>query len=110
MLGALNARTLVVDRSSSGADIALRLMVPALLMLAARLGSKRTESDTFLLRLVSARASSMATWLIDTDGDWVELKFEIGSTRSVWPSCDRCSGDDGDLRRRLKWDARCDLF
>ena len=60
MLGALKARTLVVERSSSGADIALRLIVPALLMLAARLGSKRDESDIFLLRLVSARASSMA--------------------------------------------------
>ena len=61
MLGALNARTLVVDKSSSGADIALRLMVPALLMLAARLGSKRDESDIFLLRVVNARASSMTT-------------------------------------------------
>ena len=60
MLGALKARTLVVESNSSGADIALRLIVPALLILAARLGSKRVESDMFLLRLVSARASSMA--------------------------------------------------
>lgn len=65
MLGALNARTLVVERSWRGADIWLRLIVPALLMLAARLGSKRYESDTFLLRLVSARASSIARYEVE---------------------------------------------
>lgn len=69
MLGALNARTLVVERSWSGEDIALRLIVPALLMLAARLGSKRDESGPFLLRLVSARASSIAMY----DVSWMEI-------------------------------------
>lgn len=63
MFGASRARALVVERSSSGDEIALRLIEPAFLMLIARLGCKWERSAApCLLRPVSARASSIAMY------------------------------------------------
>lgn len=62
MLGALNARTLVVDKSSSGAEISLRWIGPSrFLVLEVRTGDG-IEISGRRLRLVKALARSIAKW------------------------------------------------
>lgn len=59
MLGALKAKTFVVDKSSTGGEMVFRWIGPLCLMVGTRVGGATVISGR-LLRLVKALASSMA--------------------------------------------------